>query len=1260
MSNKHHKLQSKSKLQIIWLVCIVGLVGLGLTGYWPAEATAESQKQGGGQTITLLPAYDIWINEASSTTNYSASQSLLVGANEFTQEQQAILLFSMSSIPDNATIQSARLELYLEGPANAMPFAICVDQITSNWGTGVTWNTRPSTTGPCQSPTVVGPTAGTTYTWSNLSGLVATWLQNSTTNKGLLLKHQPGENVNHAKIFSSVRRTSNRPRLVINYTLPSTPTPPPTPTDTPTNTPTNTPVNTPTPTATATNTPQPTATNTPLPPTPTNTPLPSSSLTAVIPPAFDIWINEASPTTNYNSDRSLFVGADEFTQEKQALMLFDLGSIPSDATIQTARLESYLEGPSNGLPFTICVDQITSNWGGGVTWNTRPSSSSVCHSQASVRSNPGVYYAWNGLATVIQGWLQTPSSNRGLLLKQQPGAGANHAKVFASVRQAGHRPRLVIEYTLPGTPTPIPPASGTIRGLVWTDTNKNGAQDGGEAGLAGVSLELQQEGRVLTTATTDSSGRYKFDHLTLGTYTIDVDEVTLPLGYIRVSGTEPWSGTLPAGGHVEANFGYAPGPTPTPWPSVTTDLFYHTMEYAQVTRNQGRVLIEGKPTVLRVYVGVRDTDVPVSGVTGRLIRVGVDDWSEGLPSDNSITVVPGVDPYRSNQFNYEGTLNFTLPDDWRRGGYEVNVWINYGRPVRECLKGCTDNNVGYLPHNVFRPARPLKVSVVRVIVDGLTPSREDVTATLNGLKKYLPTDRIDLRELPFGRFLQADYDYDAPSSEPGICNDAWSDLLDDLDWLRFLTTRADDTIYYGLLAAGVPTRGSGCGQTPGRASAGKAPLGWVMAHEVIHNIGREHAPSVKLDAMGNNTCSDPGDIDPSYPNGTGNLEVYGIDLATAPPLIFQPQATWDMMSYCGPRWMSQYTYEGIYDDYFSPTSGAISYQQAHQHADQHAVNVPPAPANIQPDQSGNYIVISGRVGQQGLARIYPFYRLSLPNGSSDGEGTGDYSIELQDNGGNVLFKRRFEAGHHGGGNPAGEHAINDMSFREVLPYSPGTAKIVIKHESETIYERPVSQNAPQVALLSPNGGETWGQTGRATVRWTGSDPDGDALHYVLQYSKDSGQTWQAIVANTQVTAYEVDLETFAGSEQALIRVTASDGVNTAVDTSDTSFTVAGKAPSVFILTPQDGVSYRLGHLIEFDSIVTDLEDGLLDASVPGTVQWSSDRQGVLGQGHHLTTATLETGWHTITLTAKDSDGNETAQSVRIHVGSQIYLPLIVK
>jgi len=59
----------------------------------------------------------------------------------------------------------------------------------------------------------------------------------------------------------------------------------------------------------------------------------------------------------------------------------------------------------------------------------------------------------------------------------------------------------------------------------------------------------------------------------------------------------------------------------------------------------------------------------------------------------------------------------------------------------------------------------------------------------------------------------------------------------------------------------------------------------------------------------------------------------------------------------------------------------------------------------------------------------------------------------------------------------------------------------------------VSAHAPQVTLLSPNGGEAWPPYGEHTVTWTGSDADGDPLRYILQYSPDGGATWQAVAVN---------------------------------------------------------------------------------------------------------------------------------------------------
>ncbi len=56
----------------------------------------------------------------------------------------------------------------------------------------------------------------------------------------------------------------------------------------------------------------------------------------------------------------------------------------------------------------------------------------------------------------------------------------------------------------------------TIGDRVWIDADKNGIQDDGEVGLAGVTVKLTGDGIDEKTATTDKNGSYKFEGLTNG------------------------------------------------------------------------------------------------------------------------------------------------------------------------------------------------------------------------------------------------------------------------------------------------------------------------------------------------------------------------------------------------------------------------------------------------------------------------------------------------------------------------------------------------------------------------------------------------------------------------------------------------------------------------------------------------------------------------------------------------------------------------
>ncbi|MGH1503604.1 MAG: SdrD B-like domain-containing protein [Acidimicrobiales bacterium] len=61
-----------------------------------------------------------------------------------------------------------------------------------------------------------------------------------------------------------------------------------------------------------------------------------------------------------------------------------------------------------------------------------------------------------------------------------------------------------------------------IGNLVWLDADNDGVASAGEAGIAGVTVELLEAGAVVATTTTDADGHYAFSGLDAGTYTVRI------------------------------------------------------------------------------------------------------------------------------------------------------------------------------------------------------------------------------------------------------------------------------------------------------------------------------------------------------------------------------------------------------------------------------------------------------------------------------------------------------------------------------------------------------------------------------------------------------------------------------------------------------------------------------------------------------------------------------------------------------------------
>ncbi|MDY7040919.1 MAG: PQQ-binding-like beta-propeller repeat protein, partial [Chloroflexota bacterium] len=99
---------------------------------------------------------------------------------------------------------------------------------------------------------------------------------------------------------------------------------------------------------------------------------------------------------------------------------------------------------------------------------------------------------------------------------------------------------------------------GAIGGRLWHDADADGEQDAEEHGQEGVTIQLfNADDALLAAITTGSDGTYEFDRLFPGSYTVNVDEATLPAGLHLTTHNEPLTIELDWGQQItNAHFGY--------------------------------------------------------------------------------------------------------------------------------------------------------------------------------------------------------------------------------------------------------------------------------------------------------------------------------------------------------------------------------------------------------------------------------------------------------------------------------------------------------------------------------------------------------------------------------------------------------------------------------------------------------------------------------------------------------------------------------
>jgi hypothetical protein len=162
----------------------------------------------------------------------------------------------------------------------------------------------------------------------------------------------------------------------------------------------------------------------------------------------DTYVNSSAPGTNYGSDTSLSVAGNS----TRIFAQFNLSSINATAVILSANLSLfYYDNESTATSGPVGVYRVTSVWNESITtWNTSPSVSYLIATATVPAVATGGFLTWD-VSSLAQIWVNTPSTNYGLILRDTNEASLEGYKLFYS-RDGAQCPKLSISYYDPAAP----------------------------------------------------------------------------------------------------------------------------------------------------------------------------------------------------------------------------------------------------------------------------------------------------------------------------------------------------------------------------------------------------------------------------------------------------------------------------------------------------------------------------------------------------------------------------------------------------------------------------------------------------------------------------------------------------------------------------------------------------------------------------------------------------------------------------------------
>ena len=391
-------------------------------------------------------------------------------------------------------------------------------------------------------------------------------------------------------------------------------------------------------------------------------------------------------------------------------------------------------------------------------------------------------------------------------------------------------------------------------------------------------------------------------------------------------------------------------------------------------------LVAGERALLRVFPTARQpTSAGIPPVRARFYHNGQEIHVQDIPGKS------GPIPTQVDESSLSKSANAEIPAEVIQPGLEIVIEVDPDLTLDSAL-GVAKRipETGRLPVEV-KAMPPFDLTLIPFI---WSETRDSSIVDLVGAMAANPEAHEMLEEtrtlLPVGHL-------DVEAHEPVVSssNNAF-DLRANAQAIRAMEGGTGH--YMGLMSTPV-TGAAGVAFIATRVSF-SIPFATTIAHELGHNMSLLHAP-----------CGGAGGPDPSYPYPDGSSGAWGYDFRDGGRLV-HPRTGRDLMSYCNPRWISDYSFANalryrLFDE-GPPTASAVA-------------------------ASTRSLLLWGWVDAEGELFLEPAFVVDAPPALPDS--TGAYQITGRTTGGGEVFSFGFAM-------PATADGDGSSSFAFLLPVRP--------------------------------------------------------------------------------------------------------------------------------------------------------------------------------------------------------------------------------